>query len=86
MRHRKLKNKSCETFAREIFSKMSVEEEVKSIRTKLEKMTKPGADQSQALDILKALSRVDMSLVILTTTRIGMAVNALRYLTDRSLK
>lgn len=57
---------------------MSVEEEVLTIRKKLEKMTEPGAEQSQALDILKALYEVDMSLVLLTTTRIGMAVNALR--------
>ncbi len=58
---------------------MSVEDEVLGIRKKLEKMTEPGQDQSQALDILKALSRVEMNLTILTNTRIGMAVNALRF-------
>jgi hypothetical protein len=57
---------------------MSVEDEVLSIRKKLEKMSEPGQNQTQALDILKALSEVDMNLTILTNTRIGMAVNALR--------
>ena len=56
----------------------SVEDEVLSIRKKLEKMTDSGADQSQALDLLKALSKVKMNLSILTHTRIGMTVNALR--------
>ncbi len=57
---------------------MSVEDEVLSIRKQLEKMTEAGQDQSQALDLLKALSRVKMNLTILTNTRIGMAVNSLR--------
>ena len=58
---------------------MSVEDEVLSIRKQLEKMTEAGQDQSQALDLLKALSRVKMNLTILTNTRIGMAVNSLRW-------
>ena len=58
--------------------RMSVEEEVLNIRKQIEKMTEPGQDQSQALDILKALSEINMTLTILTTTRIGMAVNAFR--------
>jgi transcription elongation factor S-II len=57
---------------------MSVEDEVLSIRKKMEKMTEPGQDQTQALDLLKALSKVNMNLTILTSTRIGMAVNSLR--------
>ena len=58
--------------------KMTVEEEVLTIRKKLEKMTEPDQDQGQALDLLKTLSKLNMSLAILTNTRIGMAVNSLR--------
>ena len=57
---------------------MTVEEEVLTIRKKLEKMTEPDQDQAQALDLLKTLSKLKMSLAILTNTRIGMAVNSLR--------
>jgi len=57
---------------------MSCEEEVVSIRMKLEKMTGDGADQSQALDLLKALGELKINLTVLTNTRIGMTVNALR--------
>lgn len=53
------------------------QDEVLSIRRKLEKMTESG-DQSQALDLLQRLSDLDMNLDILTHTRIGMTVNALR--------
>ena len=48
-----------------------------SIRRKLEKMTENG-DQDQALDMLTRLGDIDMNLSILTNTRIGMTVNALR--------
>ena len=50
------------------------------IRKQFEKMTSEPdtADQSQALDLLKTLSRLKINLNVLTTTRIGMTVNALR--------
>jgi len=57
---------------------MSCEDEVLSIRRKLEKMTGEGADQSQALDLLKSLGSMKINLSILTSTRIGMTVNNLR--------
>jgi len=57
---------------------MSCEDEVLSIRRKLEKMTGEGADQSQALDMLKSLGSMKINLSILTSTRIGMTVNNLR--------
>ena len=58
----------------------SVEDEVMRIRKQFEKMTSEPdtADQSQALDLLKTLSRLKINLNVLTTTRIGMTVNALR--------
>jgi len=49
-----------------------------SIRKKLEKMSSDDADQSQALDLLNCLGKLDINLQILTSTRIGMTVNALR--------
>ena len=55
----------------------NTQEEVLSIRKTLEKMTSSG-DHAQALDILKRLGEMDMNLAILTNTRIGMTVNALR--------
>ena len=48
---------------------MSVEDEVLSIRRKLEKMTGEGADQSQALDLLRSLGSMKINLSILTSTR-----------------
>lgn len=48
-----------------------------SIRRKLEKMTESG-EQAQASDLLQRLADIDMNLGILTHTRIGMTVNALR--------
>jgi len=56
---------------------MSIEEEVVSIRKQLEKMTET-KDFTQALDLLKTLGSLDINLNILTSTRIGMTVNALR--------
>lgn len=56
---------------------MSVEEKVLSIRKQLEKMTET-KDTTQALDLLNALGKLDINLDILTSTRIGMTVNALR--------
>ena len=53
------------------------QDEVLSIRKKLERMTESG-EQSQALDLLNRLGDIDMNLGILTNTRIGMTVNALR--------
>ena len=45
------------------------EEEVISVRKQLEKMAGEGADQSQALDLLKTLGKLDINLQILTNTR-----------------
>ena len=57
---------------------MLCEDEVLSIRKKLEKLTVEGADQSRALDLLNALGKLEMSLRVLTSTRIGWTVNDLR--------
>lgn len=58
---------------------MSVEEEVMKIQKKLTKMTSgDGTGQEQALDLLKSLQTLPVNLEILTKTRIGMTVNALR--------
>jgi len=62
----------------------AAEDDVMRIRRKLENITeqlKEAGDQSdtgQALDLLKSLSDTKMNLQILTKTRIGMTVNALR--------
>ena len=50
-------------------NKMSCEDEVLSIRKKLEKMTGDGADQTQALDLLNTLGSLKINLSILTSTR-----------------
>ena len=49
-----------------------------SIRRKLENMTGEGADQSQALDLLKSLGNMKINVRILISTRIGRTVNNLR--------
>ena len=64
---------------------MSAEEDVMRIRKKLENVTEQmkeenKGDSGQALDLLKSLNDTTMNLQILTKTRIGMTVNALRYL------
>lgn len=49
------------------------------IQKKLNKMTgSDGSGQEQALDLLKELQTLDINLDVLTKTRIGMTVNALR--------
>ena len=48
---------------------MSCEDEVLSIRKKLERMAHDGADQTQALDLLNSLGRLNINLSILTSTR-----------------
>ena len=50
---------------------MSCEDEVLSIRKKLERMSQDGADQTQALDLLNSLGRLNINLSILTSTRSG---------------
>ena len=50
-------------------NRMSCEDEVLSIRKKLEKMTGEGADQTQALDLLNNLGKLKINLQILTSTR-----------------
>ena len=63
----------------------SAEEDVMRIRRKLENITEQmkeagnQGDSGQALDLLKSLNDTKMNLQILTKTRIGMTVNALRY-------
>jgi len=62
----------------------SAEEDVMRIRRKLENITEQmkeagnQGDSGQALDLLKSLNDTKMNLQILTKTRIGMTVNALR--------
>ncbi|KFM60590.1 Transcription elongation factor A protein 2, partial [Stegodyphus mimosarum] len=60
---------------------MGCEEEVFKIAKKLDKMVANGA-QEQALDLLKALRDLPITLDILQKTRIGMTVNSLRKSTS----
>ncbi|KAL4715113.1 hypothetical protein ACJJTC_012160 [Scirpophaga incertulas] len=58
---------------------MSVEEDVMKIQKKLTKMTSDdGTGQEEALELLKTLQTMAVNLDVLTKTRIGMTVNALR--------
>ncbi|XP_023954752.1 transcription elongation factor S-II [Bicyclus anynana] len=58
---------------------MSVEEDVMKIQKKLTKMTSDdGTGQEDALELLKNLQTMAIDLDVLTKTRIGMTVNALR--------
>ncbi|XP_014249670.1 transcription elongation factor S-II [Cimex lectularius] len=57
---------------------MSVEDDVMRIQKKLTKMTSGDGGQEQALELLKTLQSLPVNLDILTKTRIGMTVNALR--------
>ncbi|XP_015604882.1 transcription elongation factor S-II [Cephus cinctus] len=58
---------------------MSAEEEVLRIQKKLNKMSSgDGTGQEQALELLKVLQKLPVDLELLTKTRIGMTVNALR--------
>ncbi|KAG7311688.1 hypothetical protein JYU34_002742 [Plutella xylostella] len=58
---------------------MSVEEDVMKIQKKLTKMTSDdGTGQEEALELLKNLQTMAINLDVLTKTRIGMTVNALR--------
>ncbi|KAK7068073.1 Transcription elongation factor A protein 1 [Halocaridina rubra] len=57
---------------------MGCEEEVMKIKKKLDKMTSSDSDQTQALDILKVLQGLPINFQVLSKTRIGMTVNALR--------
>ncbi|KAK4291339.1 hypothetical protein Pmani_035834 [Petrolisthes manimaculis] len=57
---------------------MGCEEEVLKIKKKLDKMTASDGDQTQALDILKTLQGLPINFQVLSKTRIGMTVNALR--------
>nr|BAN21017.1 transcription elongation factor s-ii [Riptortus pedestris] len=57
---------------------MSVEEDVMRIQKKLTKMASGDGGQEQALELLKTLQNLPVNLEILTKTRIGMTVNALR--------
>ncbi|XP_011303391.1 transcription elongation factor S-II [Fopius arisanus] len=58
---------------------MTAEEEVMRIQKKLTKMSNgDGTGQEQALELLKILQKLPVDLDLLTKTRIGMTVNALR--------
>ena len=62
---------------------MSCEDEVLSIRKKLERMTQDGADQTQALDLLNSLGRLNINLSILTSTRsVSSSLSWLDWLND----
>jgi len=62
---------------------MSCQDDVLRIQKKLEKMSNgDGSGQEQALDMLKALEELPITLDILTKTRIGMTVNQLRKCTS----
>lgn len=56
---------------------MGCEDEVAKIGKKIDKMVST-SEQSQALDLLKALRDLPITLEVLQRTRIGMSVNALR--------
>lgn len=57
----------------------TLEEDVMRIQKKLAKMThENGTGQEQALDLLKELQTLSVDLDVLSRTRIGMTVNALR--------
>ena len=49
------------------------------IRKQLEKITAEGDVSNTAVDLLKMLSKLKVDLGLLTSTRIGMTVNALRF-------
>jgi len=57
---------------------MSVERDIVKIQNKLQSMSEVNADQSQALELLKALKDQPITLDILTKTRVGMTVNSFR--------
>ncbi|XP_063612414.1 transcription elongation factor S-II-like [Penaeus indicus] len=57
---------------------MGCDDEVLKIKKKLDKMTTSGSDQTQALDLLKVLQTLPINFQVLSKTRIGMTVNALR--------
>ncbi|KAK0181930.1 hypothetical protein PV327_000108 [Microctonus hyperodae] len=58
---------------------MNAEEEVLRIQKKLNKMSNgDGTGQEQALELLKILQKLPVNLELLTKTRVGMTVNALR--------
>ncbi|XP_050432321.1 transcription elongation factor S-II [Adelges cooleyi] len=57
---------------------MSVEKDIIKIQQKLQNMSDENADQTQALDLLKALKDLPITLDILTKTRVGMTVNSFR--------
>nr|BAH72195.1 ACYPI005512 [Acyrthosiphon pisum] len=57
---------------------MSVEKDIIKIQNKLQSMSDENADQTQALDLLKALKDLPITLDILTKTRVGMTVNSFR--------
>ncbi|XP_077991133.1 transcription elongation factor A protein 2-like [Glandiceps talaboti] len=54
------------------------EEEVVRIGKQLEKMASNSSEHGNALDLLKALKELPMTLEVLQKTRIGMSVNSLR--------
>lgn len=61
------------------FKMSNLEEDVMRIQKKLAKMTQEnGSGQEQALDLLKELQTLSVDLDVLSRTRIGMTVNALR--------
>ncbi|XP_046445120.1 transcription elongation factor S-II-like isoform X2 [Daphnia pulex] len=57
---------------------MDCEKDVLRIQKKLDKIVKEELGQDEALDYLKALKDLPINLAVLTSTRIGMTVNAIR--------
>ena len=70
--------KSLEDFYLKIFYKMPVAlEDVLSIRKSIDKIVKTG-EGDQEMELLKRLAKIEMNLQILTKTKIGFSVHALK--------
>jgi len=61
-----------------IFCTMSTKDEVHKIKKKLDKMVSKESDESQAMDLLKALKDLPIDFKVLSKTGIGQSVNAIR--------
>ena len=70
--------KSLEDFYLNFFYKMPVAlEDVLSIRKSIDKIVKTG-EGDQEMELLKRLAKIEMNLQILTKTKIGYSVHALK--------
>ncbi len=57
---------------------MEITREVMNIQKKLEKIIGCGLGEDQALDLLKALQNLPMTITVLNKTKITMTVNAMK--------